>query len=270
MRRKRASSRPRSRCRSTCCNARSTVTTLADNGAPLRNRLSDLRARFDTSAAHLPTRGGGFHPAQYSLGQVAGGHGGPVVRPLGDGAAPLPVHARRRARTTTRRASAGDCRIRRPAPRHHESVDGEGNRGARAALAAATRRCARAGEEAPLGRGGRRHHLRSAIRRVERRPENLAARDPRSRAEPRAHHARRARSGARRRGRASHEPRAHRDLRGPGVQPARHARQGEKHHAIATLRADAAARVHRARGADDRGRARGRRCESVRRFRRDA
>jgi len=39
---------------------------LADNGAPLRNRLSDLRARFDTSAAHLPPRGGGFHPAQYS------------------------------------------------------------------------------------------------------------------------------------------------------------------------------------------------------------
>ena len=40
--------------------------TLAADGAPLRNRLSDLRARFDSSAAHLPPGGGGFQPAHYS------------------------------------------------------------------------------------------------------------------------------------------------------------------------------------------------------------
>jgi CHAT domain-containing protein len=40
--------------------------TQAADGAPLRDRLSDLRARFDSSAAHLPPTGGGFLPAQYS------------------------------------------------------------------------------------------------------------------------------------------------------------------------------------------------------------
>jgi len=40
--------------------------TLPADGAPLRNRLSDLRARFDSTAAHLPPPGGGFQPAQYA------------------------------------------------------------------------------------------------------------------------------------------------------------------------------------------------------------
>ena len=40
--------------------------TPAADGAPLRDRLGDLRARFDSSAAHLPPAGGGFQPAQYS------------------------------------------------------------------------------------------------------------------------------------------------------------------------------------------------------------
>jgi CHAT domain-containing protein len=40
--------------------------TLPADGAPLRDRLSDLRARFDSSAAHLPPARGGFRPAQYS------------------------------------------------------------------------------------------------------------------------------------------------------------------------------------------------------------
>src|SRR6185436_6646015 len=44
--------------------------TLAADGAPQRDRLSDLRARFDSSAAHLPPTGGGFQPAQYSWEQL--------------------------------------------------------------------------------------------------------------------------------------------------------------------------------------------------------
>jgi CHAT domain-containing protein/tetratricopeptide (TPR) repeat protein len=38
----------------------------ADDGAAQRNRLSDLRARFDTSAAHLPPGGGGFRASEYA------------------------------------------------------------------------------------------------------------------------------------------------------------------------------------------------------------
>jgi tetratricopeptide (TPR) repeat protein len=45
--------------------------TLADGGAPLRERLADLRARFDSITARLAPAGAGYTAAQYSWRDIA-------------------------------------------------------------------------------------------------------------------------------------------------------------------------------------------------------
>ena len=236
--------------------------TLADGGAPLRERLGDLRARFDSITARVAPAGAGYTAAQYSWRDIAPDtavlsfvHSSAGLRRFlftNDGALELPVVA-----TQPVTAALGALLADVTGTRDRETP----------ALEVISRLLLPSGPTL----GGKRRWIivadsaTSAVPFAGLEPRRrLPARHPRPRIVDGAHHARCTAARAQWREAARRRSRAHRHLRRPGVFSARHTRQTRRDIQGPPVHADPAPRGDREGGRGHRRAIAGRRPQGVR------